>query len=59
MYHGGYKVGRQSRYKFASYVGIVPSVHIGRIAKHGPQELKTAFVQAMMGMIRLSKVNGG
>ena len=49
--------------KFAVYVGIVPSVrnsnesiHYGRITKHGPQELRTAFVQAAMGMIRLTKV---
>ena len=49
--------------KFAAYVGIVPSVHnsnesihYGRITKHGPQELRTAFVQAAMGMIRLTKV---
>ena len=51
--------------RFASYVGIVPSVHnsnetvhMGRLTKHGPQELRTAFVQATMGMIRLSKVTG-
>ncbi len=49
--------------KFAAYVGIIPSVHnsnesthYGRITKHGPQELRTAFVQAAMGMIRLTKV---
>ena len=51
--------------RFASYVGIVPSVHnsnetvhMGRITKRGPQELRTAFVQATMGMVRLSKVTG-
>ena len=55
-FEGNYK-------KFAAYVGIVPSVHNsnasihhGRITKHGPQELRTAFVQAAMGMIRLTKV---
>lgn len=55
-FEGNYK-------RFASYVGIVPSVHnsnesihYGRITKHGPQELRTAFVQAAMGMIRLTKV---
>ena len=55
-FEGNYK-------KFASYVGIIPSVHnsneskhLGRITKRGPQELRTAFVQAAMGMIRLSKV---
>lgn len=51
--------------RFASYVGIVPSMHssddklrMGRITKRGPKELRTAFVQATMGMIRLSKVTG-
>ena len=49
--------------RFASYIGIVPSVHnsnetkhLGRITKHGPQELRTAFVQAALGMVRLNKV---
>ncbi len=32
------------------------STHYGRITKHGPQELRTAFVQATMGMIRLTRV---
>ena len=45
--------------RFASYIGIVPSVHDsnervrrGKITKHGPQELRTAFVQIAMGIIR-------
>lgn len=45
--------------RFAAYVGIVPGVHnsnetirLGRITKHGPQELRTAFVQVALGMIR-------
>lgn len=45
--------------RFASYPGIVPSVHnsnetvrMGKITKHGPQELRTAFVQVAMGIIR-------
>ena len=45
--------------KFASYIGIVPSVkdsnttiRRGKITKHGPQELRTAFVQVTMGIIR-------
>ena len=45
--------------RFASYLGIVPSNHDsnktvrrGKITKHGPQELRTAFVQVAMGMIR-------
>ena len=48
--------------RFASYVGIVPSVHnsnesvrLGRITKRGPRELRTAFVQVALGMIRLTK----
>ena len=56
-FEGNYK-------KFASYVGIIPSVHnsnetthYGRITKHGPQELRTAFVQAALGMIRLTNVS--
>lgn len=47
--------------KFASYLGIVPSVHnsndtvhLGRITKRGPMELRTAFVQVALGMLRLS-----
>ena len=55
-FEGNYK-------KFAAYVGIIPSVHnsnesshYGRITKHGPQELQTAFVQAALGMIRLTRV---
>ena len=58
------RVEAQGNYKrFASYIGIVPSVHnsnetkhLGRITKHGPQELRTAFVQAALGMVRLTKV---
>ena len=45
--------------RFASYLGIVPkvrdsnkTVHRGKITKHGPQELRTAFVQVAMGIIR-------
>jgi transposase len=56
QFEGNYK-------KFAAYVGIVPGVHNSneskhyeRITKHGPQELRTAFVQAALGMIRLTKV---
>ena len=46
--------------KFAAYVGIVPSVHnsndkvhLGKITKRGPQALRTALVQATLGMIRM------
>ena len=48
--------------RFAAYIGIVPRVHnsneavrLGRITKHGPRELRTAFVQVALGMIRLQK----
>ena len=48
--------------RFAAYIGIVPNVHnsnetvhLGHITKHGPQELRTAFVQVALGMIRASK----
>ena len=45
--------------RFAAYLGIVPSVHDsnethrrGKITKHGPQDLRTAFVQVALGLIR-------
>ena len=45
--------------RFSSYLGIIPSVHnsadtvrMGHITKRGPQELRTAFVQVAMGIIR-------
>ena len=45
--------------RFASYLGIVPKVkdsnktiRRGKITKHGPRELRTAFVQVAMGIIR-------
>ena len=45
--------------RFSSYLGIVPSVHnsagsvhMGHITKRGPQDLRTAFVQVAMGIIR-------
>lgn len=51
--------------KFASYVGIVPSVHnsnntvhLGKITKRGPQALRTALVQATLGMIRMPEKTG-
>ena len=51
--------------RFSSYLGIVPSVHnsgdterYGRITKRGPQELRTAFVQVAMGMIRMPQKTG-
>ena len=51
--------------RFASYLGVVPSVHnsgdsehYGRITKRGPQTLRTAFVQVAMGMIRQPQKTG-
>jgi transposase len=51
--------------KFTAYIGIVPGVynsnetiHHGRITKRGPQELRTAFVQAALGMIRIPHQTG-
>lgn len=48
--------GEELRRMIASYVGIMPSVHnsnetvhMGRITKYGPQELRTAFVQGHDG----------
>lgn len=45
--------------RFSSYLGIIPSVHnsadtvhLGHITKRGPQDLRTAFVQVAMGIIR-------
>ena len=45
--------------RFSSYLGIIPSVHnsadtvrMGHITKRGSQELRTAFVQVAMGIIR-------
>ena len=51
--------------RFSSYLGIVPSVHnsnntvhLGHITKHGPQDLRTAFVQVAMGVIRQPQNTG-
>jgi transposase len=51
--------------RFCSYVGLTPYIHssnktehIGHITKHGPTELRTAFVQMCMGFLRLTKVTG-
>lgn len=45
--------------RYSSYLGIVPgvynsadTVHHGKITKHGPQDLRTAFVQVTLGIIR-------
>ncbi|MDR2515880.1 MAG: IS110 family transposase, partial [Spirochaetaceae bacterium] len=48
--------------KYAAYAGLVPwvqnsneTVHHGRITKRGPEELRTALVQVVLGMRRLKK----
>lgn len=51
--------------RFASYLGIVPgvynsadTVHLGKITKRGPQDLRTAFVQVALGIIRQPQKTG-
>jgi transposase len=51
--------------KFCAYAGLVPWVqnsnehtYYGHITKRGPEELRTALVQAVMGMIRNKKLTG-
>ena len=54
------EIGRFSSYKkYASYAGLAPWVqcsneteHYGRITKRGPEELRTAFVQLVVGIRR-------
>jgi len=48
--------------KYAAHAGLVPwvqnsnqTIHQGKITKRGPVELRTAFVQVVMGMIRAQK----
>lgn len=48
---------------YAAFVGVVPYVHNsnasirhGKITKHGPEQLRTAFVQLVMGMRRMKQV---
>jgi transposase len=45
--------------QYAAYAGLVPwvqssneTVHYGRITKRGPEALRTAFVQLVLGMVR-------
>ncbi len=47
---------------YASYIGLAPwvqnsnkSIHHGHITKRGPVEMRTAFVQLPMGMIRAAR----
>ena len=60
-------IGRYgSSKKYASYAGLVPwvqgsneVVRYGKITKRGPEELRTALVQVVMGMLRLKKTTVG
>ena len=52
--------------KYAAYAGLVPwvqnsneTVHHGKITKRGPQELRTALVQVVLGMRRSRKTTMG
>lgn len=59
-------IDRFETYKqFAAYCGLTPFVRFsnnkgftGHITKNGPTELRTAMVQAVMGMLRLQKSIG-
>ena len=55
----------ESSKKYSSHAGLVPwvqnsntTIHHGHITKRGPVELRTAFVQVVMGMLRMSKKTG-
>lgn len=52
--------------KYAAHTGLTPwvqnsnkTIHHGHITKRGPLELRTAFVQIVMGMLRLKNKTGG
>lgn len=52
--------------KYAAYAGLAPwvqnsnkTIHHGHITRRGPMELRTAFVQMVMGMVRLQDKTGG
>ena len=55
----------ESAKKYAAHAGLVPwvqnsnqTIRHGHITKRGPVELRTAFVQMVMGMVRYKKVTG-
>ncbi|MCF7946244.1 MAG: IS110 family transposase [Spirochaetia bacterium] len=60
-------IGRYKDSKaYASYTGLVPwvqnsneTIHHGHITKRGSSELRTAFVQMSLGMIRMPMKTGG
>jgi len=50
----------ESAKRYAAHAGLVPwvqnsntTIHHGHITRRGPKELRTAFVQVVMGMLRL------
>jgi transposase len=52
----------RSAKKYAAFAGLCPwvqnsntTIHHGKITKRGPVELRTAFVQCVMGLLRLKK----
>ncbi len=56
----------ESAGKYAAHAGLVPwvqnsnkTIHHGHITKRGPLELRTAFVQMVMGMLRLQNKTDG
>jgi transposase len=51
--------------QYAAYIGLVPwvqnsneTIHHGHITKRGSVELRTAYVQSVLGMVRSKKVTG-
>lgn len=56
----------ESAKSYAAHAGLVPwvqnsneTIHHGHITKRGPVELRTAFVQVVMGMLRYRKMTSG
>jgi len=56
----------ESAGKYAAHAGLAPwvqnsnkTIHHGHITKRGPAELRTAFVQIVMGMLRLKNSTDG
>jgi transposase len=60
-------IGRfSSGKKFVAYAGLAPwvqssneTVHVGKITKRGPKELRTALVQLVMGLLRQKRKTAG
>jgi transposase len=56
----------ESAKQYAAYTGLVPwvqnsneTIHHGHITKRGPTELRTAFVQTVLGMVRIPHRTSG